>query len=115
MYKIRPLLGERVPGTVSFSPFGSNTRAIVITVDPERLRAHNLSPQDVVMALNTGNIVSPSGNLYSQGQMPMVPTNAMLENPADMGLIPVTPGKDVYIRDVATIQDTTDINYGCAW
>ncbi len=39
MYKIRPLLGERVPGTVSFSPFGSNTRAIVITVDPERLRA----------------------------------------------------------------------------
>ena len=107
-------MGERVPGTVSFSPFGSNTRAIVITVDPERLRAHNLSPQDVVMALNTGNIVSPSGNLYSQGQMPTVPTNAMLENPHDMGLIPITPGKDVYIRDVATIQDTTDINFGCA-
>ena len=110
--RIRPLLGERVPGTVSFSPFGSNTRAIVITVDPERLRAHNLSPQDVVMALNTGNIVSPSGNLYSQGQMPMVPTNAMLDDPHEMGLIPITPGKDVYIRDVATIQDTTDINYG---
>lgn len=112
--RIRPLLGERVPGTVSFSPFGSNTRAIVITVDPERLRAHNLSPQDVVMALNTGNIVSPSGNLYSQGQMPMVPTNAMLDDPHDMGLIPITPGKNVYIRDVATVQDTTDINYGCA-
>ena len=112
--RIRPLLGERVPGTVSFSPFGSNTRAIVITVDPEKLRAHNLSPQNVVMALNTGNIVSPSGNLYSQGQMPMVPTNAMLEDPHDFGLIPITPGKDVYIRDVATIQDTTDINYGCA-
>jgi multidrug efflux pump subunit AcrB len=112
--RIRPLLGERVPGTVSFSPFGSNTRAIVITVDPERLRAHNLSPQDVVAALNTGNIVSPSGNLYSQGQMPMVPTNAMLDDPHEMGLIPITPGKNVYIRDVATIQDTTDINYGCA-
>ena len=24
------------------------------------------------------------------------------------------PGKNVYIHDVATIQDTTDINYGCA-
>jgi multidrug efflux pump subunit AcrB len=114
MTRIRPLLGERVPGTVSFSPFGSNTRAIVITVDPERLRAHNLSPENVVMALNTGNIVSPSGNLYSEGQMPMVPTNAMLEDPHDLGLIPITPGKDIYIRDVATIRDTTDINFGCA-
>ena len=27
---------------------------------------------------------------------------------------PFTPGKNVYIRDVATIEDTTDINYGCA-
>ena len=31
-----------------------------------------------------------------------------------MGDIPVKPGEDVYIRDVATIRDTTDINYGCA-
>ena len=31
-----------------------------------------------------------------------------------MGDIPVQPGKNVYIRDVATIEDTTDINYGCA-
>ena len=41
----------QIPGTVSFSPFGSNTRAIVITVDPDRLRAHNFSPEDVVAAL----------------------------------------------------------------
>jgi multidrug efflux pump subunit AcrB len=114
MVRIRPLLGERVPGTVSFSPFGSNTRAIVIKVDPDRLRAYNLSPEDVVTALTTGNIVSPSGNLYSEGQMPLVPTNAMVEDPHDLGQIPITPGKNVYIRDVAVIQDTTDINYGCA-
>ena len=31
-----------------------------------------------------------------------------------MGNIPIQPGKNVYIRDVATIEDTTDINYGCA-
>ena len=46
--------------------------------------------------------------------MPLVPTNAMVADPQEMGDIPVRPGKDVYIRDVATIQDTTDINYGCA-
>jgi multidrug efflux pump subunit AcrB len=114
MTRVRPLLGERVPGTVSFSPFGSNTRAIVITVDPDRLRAHNLSPEDVVQALNTGNLVAPSGDLYVQGQMPMVPTDAMIGDPQDFGLIPIVPGKNVYIRDVAVIEDRTDINYGCA-
>ena len=114
LYRIRPLLIAQIPGTVSFSPFGSNTRAIVITVDPDRLRAHNFSPEDIVAALGTGNVVVPSGNLYVQGEMPLVPTNAMVADPQEMGNIPVKAGKDVYIRDVATIQDTTDINYGCA-
>jgi multidrug efflux pump subunit AcrB len=114
LFRIRPLLVAQIPGTVSFSPFGSNTRAIVITVDPNRLRAHNLSPEDVVQALGTGNVVAPAGNLYAEGSMPLVPTNAMAEDPQVMGEIPITPGKNVYIRDVATIEDATDINYGCA-
>lgn len=114
LFRIRPLLIAQVPGTVSFSPFGSNTRAIVITVDPDRLRAYNLSPEDVVRALDTGNVVAPSGNISTQGQMPLVPTNAMVTDPQTLGSIPIRPGEDVYIRDVGTIQDTTDINYGCA-
>ena len=114
MMRIRPMLGQQIRGIVSFSPFGSNTRAIVITVDPDRLRSYNLSPEDVVAALGTGNIVSPSGNLNSQGQMPTVPTNAMVTSPQELGSIPIAPGKNIYIRDVASIHDTTDINYGCA-
>ena len=114
LFRIRPLLISQIQGTVAFSPFGSNTRAIVITVDPDRLRAHNLSPEDVVAALETGNVVVPSGNLYAQGEMPLVPTNAMVADPQEMGDIPIKPGMDVYIRDVARIEDTTDINYGCA-
>ncbi len=114
MTRIRPLLGERIPGTVSFSPFGSNTRAIVITVDPDRLRSYNLSPENVVSALNTGNIVSPSGNLYAAGGDADGPHQRHGPRPTGTGPIPITPGKNVYIHDVATIQDTTDINYGCA-
>ena len=38
----------------------------------------------------------------------------MVADPQELGKIPVKLGKDVYIRDVAAIQDTTDINYGCA-
>ena len=53
------------------------------------------------------------GQSVHPGEMPLVPTNAMVADPQEMGKIPVQLGKDVYIRDVATIQDTTDINYGC--
>jgi multidrug efflux pump subunit AcrB len=114
LFRIRPTLVSEVPGTVAFSPYGSNTRAIVVTVDPDRLRAHNLTPEELVSALETGNVVVPSGNLYAQSQTPMVPTNAMVTEAQELGKIPIQLGKDLYIRDVATIEDTTDINYGCA-
>ena len=114
LFRIRPTLIAEVPGTVAFSPYGSNTRAIVVSVNPDLLRAHNLSPEDLVSALETGNVVVPSGNLYAQSQTPLVPTNAMVVDPQEMGKIPIQLGKDVYLKDVATIEDTTDINYGCA-
>ncbi len=114
MYKIRPMLVAQLPGTISFSPFGSNTRAIVIKVDPDKLRAHNFTAKDVVEALETGNVVAPSGNLYLPAQMPLVPTNAMLPDIQQMGDIPIHLGSNVYIHDVATVVDATDINYGCA-
>jgi multidrug efflux pump subunit AcrB len=114
LFRIRPALIAEVPGTVAFSPYGSNTRAIVIRVAPDRLRAHNLTPEDLVSALETGNVVAPSGSLYAQSQTPLVPTNAMVADPQELGKIPIQLGKDLYIRNVATVENATDINYGCA-
>ena len=39
--RIRALVQARVPGTVATSPFGSNIRSIVVSVDPDKLRAYN--------------------------------------------------------------------------
>jgi multidrug efflux pump subunit AcrB len=113
-YQVRPLLQTYVPGTVATAPFGASIRAITISVDPDKLRSYNLTPQDVVNATNAGNAISPSGNLYVQGSMPLVPNNAMIRDPKNFGSIPVTPGRDVYLRDVATVADATDLNYGYA-
>ncbi len=46
--------------------------------------------------------------------MPLVPTNAMVVDIQEIGKIPVQPGRNVYIRDVATIADGTDVNFGYA-
>ena len=105
--RIRPLLQSNVPGTVGTAPFGSNVRSIVINVDPDRLRSYNLTPEDVVKALTTGNVIVPAGNLYIKDQMPLVPTNAMVaEHPGDSARSRVQPGRNVYIGDVATVADS---------
>jgi multidrug efflux pump subunit AcrB len=110
--RLRALVQSNVPGTMATSPFGTNARAIVISVDPDRLRSYDLTPDEVVTAIRDGNFISPSGNVYIQDEMPMVPNNAMIRDPQDFGNIPIKPGSGVYLRDVGTISDSTDLNYG---
>jgi multidrug efflux pump subunit AcrB len=111
---LRPLVQENVPGTVTVSPFGPNMRSILVNINPAKLKAYNLSPQNVVDALMTGNVVIPAGNLYIKDSMPMVPSNSLITNIQDIGKIPLRIGKNVYIRDIATIDDGIDVTYGYA-
>jgi multidrug efflux pump subunit AcrB len=111
---IRPLVQKNVPGTVAISPFGPNMRSIIINVDPRKLLEYNLNPEHIVEAVRTGNVVIPSGNIYIKDSMPVVHNNATVVDIQRLGNIPIRLGQNVYLRDVATIQDATDINYGYA-
>jgi multidrug efflux pump subunit AcrB len=111
---IRPLVQKNVPGTVAISPFGPNMRSIIINVDPHKLLTYNLKPQQVIDALSKGNAIIPAGNIYTKDSMPVVANNATVVDPKRMGEIPLKLGENVYIRDVATIQDDVDITYGYA-
>ncbi len=111
---IRPLVQKNVPGTVAISPFGPNMRSIIVNVDPRKLLQYNLNPQNVIDALKTGNVVIPSGNVYIKDSMPIVHNNATVVDIQRLGDIPVRLGQNVYLRDIATIQDDTDITYGYA-
>ena len=113
LFKVRPMFAS-LPGVSAPPPFGGNQRTIVIRTNPDRLRSYNISPEEVVQALVTGNTISPSGNIRVKDQMPIVPVDAMVVNPKDLGSIPVRPGTDVYLRDLATIEDSTDIPTGYA-
>ena len=111
---VRPLVQKFVPGTVAISPFGPNMRSIVVNVDPHKLRDYNLSPQQVIEALAKGNTIIPAGNIYIKDSMPVVANNATVVDVKRLGDIPLRMGLNVYLRDVATIQDDTDITYGYA-
>ena len=113
LFRVRPMFSG-LAGISSPPPFGGNIRTIVVNVDPDRLRSYNLSPQDVVDAIDRGNFISPSGNVTIKDQLTVVPTNAMVVDPQELRNVPLKLGENVYIRDVGTVADATDIPVGYA-
>src|SRR3954469_11437597 len=110
-------VGTKFAGLAGISsppPFGGNIRTIVVNVDPDRLRSYNLSPQDVVEAIDRGNFISPSGNVTIKDQLTVVPSNTMVVSPQELRNVPLKLGQNVYIRDVGTVADATDIPVGYA-
>jgi multidrug efflux pump subunit AcrB len=115
LFKVRPLFAA-LPGVSAPPPFGGSARTIVVRVDPDRLRAYGVSPDDIVSVLTTGNLVSPSGNMHIGEKYPIVPTNAMVKDPREIGNIPIRTGlgSSVTLRDIATIEDAADLSTGYA-
>jgi multidrug efflux pump subunit AcrB len=113
LFKVRPMFAS-LPGVSAPPPFGGSARAIVIRVDPDRLRAQKLSPDEVIAALVSGNTISPSGNIRVKDRMPIVAANAMVVQPQELGKIPIRPGSNVYLRNLGTIEDSTDTTTGYA-
>jgi len=113
--RVRPVVST-IPGVSTPPPFGSNQRSIVITVDANKLKEYQLSPDDVVNAVNNGNVIEPSGIVRIGDLQRMSVLNSVVDNIQDLGNIPLQkgPGAAVYLRDISTIQDTTDIMTGYA-
>ncbi|WP_306350711.1 efflux RND transporter permease subunit [Flavobacterium sp. '19STA2R22 D10 B1'] len=114
-FMARPFL-IKIPGLTTAPPFGGSPRTIEINIDPNKLRTHQLSPDQIVEAISRNNITSPSGNIYIDDINYFTPTNNTIKDVADFGDIPIFKGTvdNVYIRDVATVKDGADITTGYA-
>jgi len=108
--RIRPMFST-IPGLSAPPPFGSNARTIVFSVDPDKLRSFNLTPDEVVDALAKFNVMSPSGNLRVGNTMYLTTVNTLVKNSANFGNIPVITknGVPIYVKDVARVTDATDV------
>ena len=91
LFRVRPMFAS-LPGVSAPPPFGGNQRTVVVTVDPQRLRAYDMTPDDVVSALAQGNAISPSGNLPLDGKYPFVPVNSVVRDVRDLETIPLRTG-----------------------
>lgn len=100
-----------IPGLLAPAPFGGNSRTIVIKVDPQLLRSHNLTPDQVVQAIRENNQTSPSGNVRIGDFNYIAPTNTTIRKVKDFENIPLFKGsvQTLFLKDVATVEDGADI------
>jgi multidrug efflux pump subunit AcrB len=108
--RVRPLFAT-LPGVSAPPPFGGSARSILINLKPERLLALNMSPDEIISAITSANLISPSGNMPIGGKYPMVPLNAVVKNIKDLEGVPIRTGvyPTVFVRDIGTVVDGSDI------
>ena len=105
-----------IPGLVAPAPFGGNQRTVVIKVDPTLLRAHNLTPDQIVQALRDNNQNTPAGNVRVGDFNYLTPANTTIKKIPEFGDIPLIKNgvQTVFMRDVASVEDAADITNGYA-
>jgi len=105
-----------IPGLLAPAPFGGNVRTIEINVDPELLRSHNLTPDQIVEAVRLNNQTAPGGNIRIGDKNYITPTNNTIKEVKDFEKIPLFKGgvQNLYLGDVATVKDGADVPAGYA-
>jgi multidrug efflux pump subunit AcrB len=109
--RVRPLFAT-LPGVSAPPPFGGNQRSVVITLDPDKLRQYHISPDEAISAVSKSSLVIPSGNMWTGSINRIARTNAALGgNLAELLSTPIRPasGPTVFLRDIGTIENGTDL------
>lgn len=115
LFKVRPMFST-LPGVSAPPPFGGNQRTVVIKADPAKLREYNLTPEQLVQAVANGNTITPAGNVRMGNKLVLAPQNSMVDNINVLEKIPLRlgAGPAVYLGDVATVLNSSDVATGFA-
>ena len=102
-----------VPGATVPPPYGGRYRQIMVNVDPLKLQAHELSPMDVVRAIDESNLILPAGDVRIGPLDYNIYTNAQVSNAAAINDIPLkTEGQNsVFVSDIGKAVDSSFLQY----
>jgi multidrug efflux pump subunit AcrB len=103
---LRPHL-VTIPGVAIPYPYGGKQRVISVDLDTDALLAKGLTPNDVVNAVNTQNLVLPSGTAKIGATEYVLATNGSPDSIAGLNNIPVLTrnGATTYLSEVAHVRD----------
>ena len=107
---VKPRL-QTLPGAADVRVFGERKFAMRVWINPERLAAHALTPQDVEDAIRKQNVEVPAGRIESRSREFSVVAQTDLVTPDQFGAIIVKQASDtrglsypVRIRDLGRVE-----------
>src|SRR5262249_31238164 len=84
---------------------GGKTREFHVTIDPDRLTAHNVSAQQVADAIRASNIIISPGLIEENHQLELALISGQVEKTDEIGsiVVAIVNNAQVAVADVATI------------
>jgi multidrug efflux pump subunit AcrB len=94
-------------------PFGGKYRQVMVYVDPYKLLSRQMTPMDVVNAVNQSNLILPAGDVKMGPYDYYVYSNSLVDQAKDLNAIPIkTVGTSwVTVGDVGKAEDANQIQY----
>lgn len=98
----------RIPGVIGVQAFGAPAREIRVDFDPNKLKAYNLSINQIAQIVRAENLTLPAGNLDDKKLSYILRVKGEFASPADIEnvVIGASGGQILYLKDIATIVDT---------
>jgi CzcA family heavy metal efflux pump len=111
-YTIRPRLA-RLPGVAIVGVAGGKVREFHVTIDPDRLVAHNVSTGQVVDAVRNSNIIISPGLIDENHQLELALVSGQAKKPEELnGIVVATVNNaPVTLADVATVSPGVEPQY----
>ena len=105
-----------VPGVSQVTVYGGDERQEQVLIDPAKLRAFNVSINEVTAAATEANSNAPGGFLIGGGQELLVRGMGQVQSIEDLqrSVVKVQAGQPVLLRDVATVQTGAGLKRGDA-
>ncbi|MBV8414189.1 MAG: IS1634 family transposase, partial [Verrucomicrobia bacterium] len=88
-------------------PYGGKTAAVSVDLEPDKLQAYSIAPQEVANAINQQSVVLPSGTAKIGIREYDVLLNESANTVQALNNLPIKKvnGTTIYIRDVANVRD----------
>ncbi len=85
---------------------GAQDKEVEVAVDIYKMMAAKVSFDDIVNAINRGNVTMSAGNFITSGQRRTIRVLGEIENPLDLGNFVIKSEKNnpIYLKDVAAIS-----------
>jgi CzcA family heavy metal efflux pump len=111
-YTIRPRLA-RLPGIANVGVAGGKVREYHVTIDPQKLIAHNVSVQQVVDSVRNSNLLGSPGLIEENHQLELALISGQAKKPEDLTgiVVAVVNNAPVTLTDVATIGSGVEPQY----